>query len=358
MKESLVLLNQVCRFSLDRLDKLRDFLSSPGGIFSLSRDKILKSGLFTSEETEKILVLRKRWDLKKEIEEGVKQGIRVLTVFDEEYPGLLKEIDSFPLAFYVRGDVSILNNFCFAIVGSRLATIYGQEVAERFAYRLSNLGVVIISGLARGIDSYAHRGALKGGKTVAVLGSGLLNIYPPENKPLAEKIVTSGVVISEFSLKERPQRYNFPRRNRIISGLSKGVLVVEAAKRSGALITARYALEQNREVFAIPGKAGSPLSQGTHMLIKEGAKLVDSLEDILEEFNLSWDNNEEKVKFALDKAEEEVFSLIDNDGISFEEVLLRSKSERAAVNKALLTLQIKGLIEERKPLYYVRKSYG
>ncbi|TAN60843.1 DNA-protecting protein DprA, partial [bacterium] len=171
-----------------------------------------------------------------------------------------------------------------AIVGSRRASFYGLTCAERFALALGELGISIVSGLARGVDTQAHKGALKsGGRTLAVLGSGLNRIYPPENKKLAEGISEYGAVISEFSLNTKPLAHNFPRRNRVISGLSQGVIVVEAARNSGALITADFALEQGREVFAVPGKVDCATSFGANQLIKQGAKLVDSVEDILEE---------------------------------------------------------------------------
>jgi len=197
------------------------------------------------------------------------------------------------LVLYINGNKAALNKSLFAIVGTRNPTAYGISMAQDFSYNLSLLGIVIVSGLARGIDTAAHKGALKKGQTVAVLGSGLLNIYPRENTHLAERIAEkNGAVVSEFPLHMAPRRENFPRRNRIVSGLSKGVLVVEAAARSGALITAHLALEQNREVFALAGRADSLVSKGAHLLIKEGAKLVDSIDDILEELNISFEKKD------------------------------------------------------------------
>jgi len=295
----------------------------------------------------------KKW-AEKELEKAQKENIEIIDFFSPFYPPLLKEIDCPPLVIYVKGEKQCLSKRCFAIVGTRLASLYGKMISEKIAFSLASLGLVIVSGLARGIDAYAHKGALKGGLTVAVLGSGLLNIYPKENLTLAEKIAEKGALISEFPLDEPPFKKNFPQRNRIISGLSEGVLVTEAPQRSGALITARFALEQNREVFALPGEAFSPLSKGTHLLIKEGAKLVDSLEDILEELNLSLKINSQS-NFSLSSEERRIFDIIDRrKGISLEELILKSNLAREEVMKTVISLQMKSLIREVTPLCFVR----
>jgi len=239
------------------------------------------------KDIEGILATKNSAILEKELELIAQGNIDCLDIFDSDYPDLLKEIGNPPIVLYLKGNRKVLGKFLFAIVGSRKPTSYGVSIAGDFSDQLSKKGVVIVSGLARGIDTIAHQGALKGGETIAVLGSGLLNIYPRENKGLVQEIASSGVVVSEFPLLTSPSRENFPRRNRIVSGISRGVLVIEATSRSGALITAHAACEQNREVFAIPGSINSPLSKGTHILIKEGAKLVDCLDDILEELNLT-----------------------------------------------------------------------
>lgn len=224
--------------------------------------------------------------LEKELTLIEKNRIKVIDIFQTEYPALLKEIARPPLVLYVKGEPAVLSQYALAVVGTRIPTTYGLKMAEDFGAQLAGLGIVVVSGLARGIDTAAHKGALQQGKTVAVLGSGLLDVYPRENIKLAGEIVENGALISEFPLMTSPAKDNFPRRNRIVSGLCRGVLVVEAAQRSGALITAHLAAEQNREVFALPGKADSSLSRGTHQLIKEGAKLVECLDDILEELNI------------------------------------------------------------------------
>ena len=215
-------------------------------------------------------------------------GCAVLTPADAGYPAPLREIYDPPAVIYMKGRWSEADDrIAVAIVGSRHCSHYGERTAGHLAYELALRGVTVVSGMARGIDAAAHWGALKAaGRTLAVLGNGLSSIYPPEHRELAEAIAQHGAVISEYPMRMKPLGHNFPRRNRLISGLSLGVVVVEAAAKSGALITADQALEQGREVFAVPGNIGSLTSEGTHHLLKQGAKLVTSVEDILEELRL------------------------------------------------------------------------
>lgn len=221
--------------------------------------------------------------LDRELELVQEFGCQVITFYDAAYPRLLKEIDTPPLLLYVRGELKPEDNLCIAIVGSRNAKDYGRRVSYQLAHQLVNRGMTVVSGFAMGIDTCAHRGALEaGGRTLAVLGNGLSLIYPAGNKELVDKVVESGALISEFPMGMKPMSENFPRRNRIISGLSIGTVVVEASNRSGALITARLASEQGREVFAIPGEIFSELSTGTHNLIDKGAKLVSTVDDLIE----------------------------------------------------------------------------
>ena len=208
--------------------------------------------------------------------------IEEISINSKEYPERLKNIYDSPKKLYVLGNKSLLQRKCVAIVGARESTLYGKNVAYELAIQLSQRGIVIISGLALGIDTYAHIGALQGG-TIAVLGSGIDNIYPKGNIELARKIIkNNGCIISEYPLSSKPERLHFPQRNRIISGLSEGVIVVEASKKSGALITAEFALEQGKEVFAVPGDIKRKQSEGTNKLIKDGAMIVTEYKDILE----------------------------------------------------------------------------
>jgi DNA processing protein len=211
---------------------------------------------------------------------------RIIYYDDPRYPDTLKQIASPPLLLFVKGDTAVLNTPGLAIVGSRNLTITGQDNAFNFGKNLAQMGITVTSGLAIGVDGFSHRGALEGkGKTIAVLGTGLDQIYPKRHRALAQQISESGALVSEFLPDQTARPENFPRRNRIISGLSQGTLVIEAAIKSGSLITAKYAMEQDREVFAIPGSIHSPMSKGCHWLIKQGAKLVEDINDIVEELS-------------------------------------------------------------------------
>ncbi len=220
-----------------------------------------------------------------EIEAAVEDGVRIICRADEEYPEGLKRIPDAPIVLYVKGELRPTDAVAIAIVGSRRCTIYGSEQARRFGELLAGAGFTVVSGLARGIDAFAHHGAVdSGGRSIAVMGRGLTEVYPPENRALAEKLLERGAWLSELPMKAAVRAENFPGRNRIIAGLALGTVVVEAAQRSGALITARLGSEYNREVFAVPGRVQDPMSQGTNALIRDGAaKLVMGLEDILDE---------------------------------------------------------------------------
>ena len=285
--DALLILNAIPGLGNMRIKKLIDFLGSAQKVFLLNdvqRREVVSNQILPFEILENIQKFPKDIYLKKEYNLVRSCGVFLMTSEDDLYPQRLKEIPDYPLVLYVKGDAAKLNLPAVAMVGSRKASVYGMLIAEKFAAQLAESGVSIISGLARGIDTCAHRGALKvKGITVAVLGCGLGQVYPKENKKLADEIVTAGALISEFPMATEPFYFNFPRRNRIVSGLSLGVVVVEASLKSGALITSDFALEQGREVFAIPGKVDQLNSQGTNRLIREGAKLVSCVEDILEE---------------------------------------------------------------------------
>lgn len=300
--------------------------------------------------------------------------IRKITISDSEYPKNLKNIYDPPLLLYVNGELLPQDETAVALVGSRRASHYGLETCERLAYELAIRGVTIVSGMARGIDSAAHRGALKArGRTIAVLGSGHNDIYPPENEKLYEEITKSGAVVSEFENDAPPLPRNFPKRNRIISGLSLGVVVVEAAKNSGALITANLAAEQGRDVFAIPGKISSQTSSGTNELIKDGARLVQSAEDILEELSIHEikpisGENKEKMDEGIKKKtkayiynsltddERKIYKILSDEPVYIDEVLDKAGLDPQMASKVLLNLELKSLIKELPGKLFVRKN--
>lgn len=254
-------------------------------IFNASKEKLQEVPLIDEKMAEKILDVVTRKRVLNHIKYMQANNIDIIDIFDKDYPYYLKEIYSPPICLYVKGDKSILNGINIGIVGCRDCSKYGIEVAKDFSYNLAKHKLNIVSGLAKGIDAYAHCGAvLAKGKTIAVLGNGLDTIYPEENRNLANKIISGGgAIISEYPLGTKPEKANFPARNRIISGMSKGIIVVEAKKKSGTIITVDFALEQGRDVFVVPGNINSINSEGTNDLIKQGARLVTSFEDVLEE---------------------------------------------------------------------------
>jgi len=313
-------------------------------------------------------------DAEGEVERATKSGCEVVAMDSEDYPPILKQIPDAPLFLYVRGDVRVLSGLAVAMVGTRRPSAYGSSVAHRLAHDLAQRQLVVVSGLARGVDSAAHRGALEAqGKTVAVLGSGLDVIYPRENKRLVEEIAKSGAVISEFPLGTGPTPENFPIRNRIISGLSLGVVVVEAAEYSGSLITARLAVEQNREVFAVPGNITSAQSFGPNHLIKQGAKLVDQWMDVIEEFppevrrrllppgeesGVGPIGEQSATLFAasLTPDQRSVFEVLRADQALFvDDVAVAAKVSSPRVLAALLELEMNGLIRQLPGKNFIRK---
>ncbi len=283
-----------------------------------------------------------------ELKNAERQNIQILFYEDKKFPPQLKDISYPPLFLYVKGEFNCQMPL-FSIVGSRKPTIYGKEVAYEFAKKIAENGIGIVSGLARGIDSIAHKGCLDvNGYTIGVLGSGLDIIYPPENRDLFERIIKNkGAIISEFPLGTKPRKENFPRRNRIISGLGTGVLVIEAGKKSGTLITAKWALEQGKEVFAVPGNIFSSQSEGTHYLLKQGAILVTSPEDIFYHLGLESQNiqKEKKLDIELSEEEKEILNFISSYPQHIEEIIAKSRLPAFKILSILTDLEIKGLIE-------------
>jgi len=310
-----------------------------------------------------ILEFRQDEFLEKEHALIKKHDVNICVISQKQFPKNLKNIIDSPIVLYVKGTFDPVDANAVSIVGSRRASIYGISMAEKFSMQLSDFGITVVSGMARGIDSAAHRGALRAkGRTIAVLGSGIAHIYPPENKELAQSISGSGAVISEFPMTTKPLAVNFPRRNRIVSGLSLGVIVVEAAKRSGALITSDFALEQGREVFAIPGKVDMPSAQGTNNLIKQGAKLVTSVEDILEELQVDLKNARVKIIESNDQislkelsdVEQKIFGQISSKALHLDQILEKTGLSISQISLGLLSLELKRLIKQLPGKLFVR----
>lgn len=332
-----------------RAKTLIDFFGSPENALSVNSEDWLQVQEI-GEVTAK--ALKKKSELYKESEQIIgfceKNDIQITSTDDENYPNLLKEIDDPPLLLYSKGSLNPFWEKSISIVGTRLATDYGKKIAYQIAEELSNNGWTVVSGLAIGIDGSAHKGALAGsiGSTVGVLGCGINVIYPPQHKKLTEEIIEKGLLLSEYPPNVQPDARYFPQRNRIISGLSKGTLVVEAGEHSGALITSELALQQNREVFAVPGMITAPMSKGPNKLIQRGAKLITCAKDILIEFEPFIDlPKAEPVQLEnLSNEEKLVFEALSNGPFSADVLSDRLNWDIGTVLSVLTTLQLRGLL--------------
>ena len=356
--ESLVSLNLIPQIGSVRLDKLLKYFSQPSDILKASRQNL--EAVVGSRIGEGILSFDTK-NLDKDLAQAKKAGLEIITLFDGDYPRNLKQIPGAPIVLYVSGKIIEADNLSLGIVGSRRASLYGLSSAEKFAAELALKGLTIISGMARGVDTYAHRGALKAaGRTIAVMGSGFGHIYPPENQGLAEKIAKNGAVISEFPMDMKPLAQNFPRRNRLISGLSLGVLVTEAARNSGALITVDFALEQGREVFVLPGRIDASSSLGSNELLKQGAKLVTCSEDILEELDLGISGESNQLQPELEenilcaKEENLLYNCISHSAVAIDDLLEKTSLSSSQISSLILKLQFKKLIKELPGKQFIR----
>ncbi|MCK9604527.1 MAG: DNA-processing protein DprA [Candidatus Omnitrophica bacterium] len=363
-REVLITLNLTGNIGTIRLKKLLDYFDRPQDILSASSEKLMAVSGIGEEIARKIRSLKKE-DLGREVSLAKKHGLEILTMEDKDYPKSLKNIPDPPIVLYIKGELKEEDLFSIAIVGSRRASFYGLALAEKFAVDLSARGFTIVSGMAAGVDTAAHRGALKQkGRTIAVMGSGFNHIYPAENKRLSEEIAEYGAVISEFPIDMEPLRHNFPCRNRVISGLSLGVLVAEAAQNSGALITADFALEQGKDVFALPGKIDSPTSFGTNELIKQGAKLVSSVDDIVEEFVTPVTQNKKTeeagqtvLKSGFSSEEEiQIYNLISSGSVCLDELVEKTQMDIPMIFSLLLKLQMKKLIRQLPGKQFARSQ--
>jgi DNA processing protein len=340
-----------------RIKKLLNFFGTMENAWKASPPELQNSGLEENIVTE-LAAGRINIDPASELEKVLSQKIDVLTILDENYPRLLKEIYDPPPILYVRGSFVPEDEKALAIVGTRMPTPYGQQAASHLAGQISQAGLTIVSGLARGIDTLAHLAALQNNRrTIAVVGSGIdeVSIYPPSNRKLAQQISENGAVISEYPLTVPALKHHFPARNRIISGLSLGTLVIEAKEKSGTLLTANHSLEQNREVFALPGPIYSQTSFGTNNLIKMGAKLVMGAQDILDELNLKNLTEQIQIREIVPDNEEEarVLQLLGDEPTHIDKIVNDTKMDTAVVNATLSLMEMKGKIKNLGGMNYV-----
>ena len=369
-REAYIALNMVDGVGPIRVRALRDRFGEAQAILGASKTDLMQVEGVGEEVARSITGWREKVDLDAELQQIEKSGVHVVCRDDAEYPKNLREIYDPPLVLYVKGTLTERDALAIAVVGSRRTTLYGQEMARKLAFQLARVGVTVVSGLARGIDTAAHNGALQAkGRTVAVIGCGIDIVYPSENKKLADEIVEKGgAVVTEFPFGVQPDRQNFPMRNRIISGWSLGVVVVEANLKSGALITANQAGEQGRQVFAVPGRADSILSKGANKLIKDGAKLTEDVEDILSEFEYllpktateaaepGLGGGGTKPALQLSEIEEKVMAQVSNEEVAIDEIIRASGLTTACVSATLLALEMKRLVRQLPGKQYVRNT--
>lgn len=364
-----LLLQRAAEVGPIRFRRLLDHFGTAAAVLGASRSELQHVEGIGPKTAESIFAARGD-DIEPEVERAAACGVRILCREDGDYPKPLLQIPDPPICLYVRGTMQPTDAVSIGIVGTRRCSSYGREQAVRFAQLLARAGCTVVSGMARGIDGAAHRAALEaGGRTLAVLGNGLAHVYPPEHQELAERIENAGALLSELPMDCAPDAKNFPARNRIIAGLSLGVLVVEAGKTSGALITARLAGEYNREVFAIPGRIDSPqLSAGVHELIRDGAKLVMCLEDILEEFAEVGDilraspeagGNEQSTGIGIvgmTPQEREVWQAVVEGAEDADAICSRVSISTGGVMSALTGLELKGLVRRMPGGRYERRQ--
>jgi len=347
-----------------RITQLEGYFGNLEDAWKAGTSELKNAGL-ESSSIRAITAYRPKISLEAEMDKLDHYGVNAITCHDDDYPARLKEIYDYPPILYVRGSLLPEDEWCLAIVGTRRATVYGRQVTEEIVTDLARSKITIVSGLAKGIDSVAHHSALEaGGRTIAIGACGLDTVYPAENVNLARRIMQQGALISEYPLGTKPKAENFPRRNRIMSGLSLGVLVTEAGETSGAMITAHLALEQNREVFAIPGSILSPSSRGANNLIQEGAKLVRSYTDILEELNLTAIAHQIEMKEIIPSSdtESQLLKHLGAEPMHIDEVCRSSGLPVSTVSSTLAMMELKGLIKQVGTMNYslareVREQY-
>lgn len=338
-----------------RLSQLKEYFGKLEHAWKASAGELKRAGL-DSKTAQAIVNFQARISPDAEMEKLERFQVKVLSCDAPGYPQRLRETYDYPPVIYVRGELLPEDECCLAVVGTRRASVYGRQVTEEIVADLARNGVAIVSGLARGIDSIAHRAALEAkGRTIAIFACGLDIVYPAENAKLAREIMEHGALVSEYPLGTKPKADNFPRRNRIMSGLSLGVLIIEAGESSGALITVSHALEQNREVFAVPGSILSPNSRGTNRLIQEGAKLVMNCADILEELNLSVIAQQLEMKeiVPVNETESHLLKELTSEPVHIDEVCRRSGLPIVTVSSTLAMMELRGVVKQVGGMNYV-----
>ncbi len=359
--EAYIALNMLPGIGSARLRRLLEVFRSPQRILLARAPELRSVQGIGPEVADAVVTWESRVDLAAELERIAAFGAKVIPHDAAEYPPLLREITSPPILLYVWGDLQPRDLHAIGIVGSRRASHYGLECAKKLGYQLAYAGLTVVSGLARGIDTAAHQGALAAqGRTIAVLGSGLLNLYPSENKLLAEKIAASGAVVTEFSMEVTADTQTFPMRNRIVAGWGSGVLIVEAGFGSGALITASQAIDQGRNVYAVPGQIDRPSAAGSNRLIQQGAKLVASAADILDDLNILLPKTAREQPAAPDRSaslkpdEKLVYDAIGESETPIDAIISRSNLPSGRVSSTLLLLEMKRLVKQLPGQHFIK----
>ena len=365
-REALVALNLIEGVGPVRVRQLLEHFGEAPAILRATRQQLSQVRGIGEDTADAIAQWEKNVDLAAELKRIADFGCRILTQADEEYPVSLREIYDPPIVLYLKGALTAQDKNAVAVVGSRQVSHYGVETARKLAYQLAYVGVTVVSGGARGIDTAAHLGAIAAkGRTVAVLGNGINIVFPPENKDLFDRIAEHGAVMTQFPFNRPADRQSFPIRNRIVAGMTLGTVVVEAGLNSGALITSNFANEYGRQVFAVPGRIDSPQSKGCHDLIKKGAKLCEGAEDILSEFEYLFPGSNRPPSAAatgvlpaltLSEQEQKVFDLLGREETGIDEVIRGSGLPPSAVSVALLSLEMKRLVRQLPGKMFVRNS--
>jgi DNA processing protein len=349
--EACVALNMIPQMGPVRLRRLLERFGSAENILLARTDQLSAVDGIGRALADNITRWQEFADPAAELKKAADLGAHVITAQDEEYPSALREIHDPPIVLYVRGHLTERDRHTVAVVGSRKCSHYATECAKKLSFQMAYAGLTVVSGLARGIDTAAHQGALAAkGRTIAVIGSGLGELYPPENAELAERIAASGAVVSEFPIDTKPDRQTFPIRNRIVTGMSFGVLVVEAGANSGALISANMAAEQGRTLYAVPGRIDSPAALGSNRLIQQGAKLVISVDDILDDLPLVFKNRPDLPVAApiadLTPDQQKILDALGTDETALDSVIATSGLTAAAVSSTLLALEMRRLVKQ------------